>query len=341
MPNATRWDDSSWMSWSMACSDPNPLHSSWRSFAVCVCVAAMPSSSGVRRSRSSSTSRTLRCRRSIPPACWHGQRCAGRSRREAWPDACGFPARSMTACRKAAVTDPAAYDPFGRGRFPVGVRTSQGLDPARNRRFQCEIWYPAAAQHAGQDLAPATQDVFAVPASTASRRQMAVRGAASQPGTHPLIVFSHSSGGNRQQSTFLCTHLSSHGYLVAALDHSELVAAELARKPGETGEQKAARVAAWIANRVPDIRFLVDHLLDDAVWDAEARPDSARIGVIGHSFGGWTALAATETDARIRAVVALAPGGSSRPRPGVIPATLAFNWGRDVPTLYLVAENDS
>jgi hypothetical protein len=39
-------------------------------------------------------------------------------------------------------------------------------------------------------------------------------------------------------------------------------------------------------------------------------------------------------------VVALAPAGASRPRPGILPVTLAFKWGRDVPTLYLVAEND-
>jgi dienelactone hydrolase len=61
---------------------------------------------------------------------------------------------------------------------------------------------------------------------------------------------------------------------------------------------------------------------------------------VGHSFGGWTALASPDVEPRIRAVVALAPGGSSRPKPGIIPATLAFGWGRDVPTLYLVAEND-
>jgi len=40
-------------------------------------------------------------------------------------------------------------------------------------------------------------------------------------------------------------------------------------------------------------------------------------------------------------VVALAPGGSSQPRPGIIPAKLAFRWDRDVPTLYLVAERDT
>ena len=233
------------------------------------------------------------------------------------------------------------YDPFARGRFPVGVRTIQALDTVRNCLFPCEVWYPAAAQHAGQDIALATQDFFTVARSSMPRSQMAVRNAAPQPGLYPLILFSHSSGDRRRQSTFLCTHLSSHGYVVAALDHSEVIAPELAHREGETGAQKTARVQAWIANRVPDIRFLLDQLLSGAAWDAEVNLDPARIGIVGHSFGGWTALAVPEVEGRIGAVVALAPGGSSQPPPNIIPAQLTFTWGRDVPTLYLVAENDT
>jgi dienelactone hydrolase len=242
--------------------------------------------------------------------------------------------------KKVAAHGTSEYDPFVRGRFPVGVRTIQGLDTIRDRRFPSEIWYPAAGQHTGQDVASGTQDIFAGPLRGAHRSQMAVRNATAEPGTYPLIIFSHSSGGNRKQSTFLCTHLSSHGYLVAALDHSEVVAAELTGNNGETDQQKTARVQAWIANRVPDIRFLLDHLLNDTALDSEAKVDPIRIGIVGHSFGGWTALAATEVERRISAVVALAPGGNSQPKPGIIPAKLTFIWGRDVPTLYLVAEND-
>jgi predicted dienelactone hydrolase len=241
---------------------------------------------------------------------------------------------------KSQVTKAHDYDPFVRGRFPVGVHTIEALDMARERLFPCEVWYPAAAQHAGQDVAHGTQDFFTASLGDTQRSQMAVRDAAAQPGNYPLIIFSHSSGGNRRQSTFLCTHLSSHGYLVAALDHSEVVAAELARKGFETDEQKAARWQAWIVNRVPDIRFLLDHLLNSAAWHSEAKLDPIQIGIVGHSFGGWTALAATEAERRIRAVVALAPGGSSKVRPGILPAKLTFSWERDVPTLYLVAEND-
>src|SRR5213593_701815 len=114
------------------------------------------------------------------------------------------------------------YDPFARGGFPVGVRTISAVDAARDRPFPCEIWYPASVEHAGRDTAPTTQDVFTGLGET-RRSQWAVRNAAAQAGTYPLILFSHSSGGDRRQSAFLCTHLSSHGYLVAALDHSERV----------------------------------------------------------------------------------------------------------------------
>jgi dienelactone hydrolase len=220
------------------------------------------------------------------------------------------------------------------------VRTVQALDAVRHRLFPCEVWYPAAAQHAGQDIATGTQDSFTVPPSDTPLSQMAVRDAAAQPGTYPLIIFSHPSGGHRRTATFLCTHLSSHGYLVAALDHSEVVAAELARPTVETDEQRAARQEAWIANRVPDIRFLLDHLLNDAAQSEEAKPGSTRIGIVGHSFGGWTALAATDIESRIGAVVALAPGGSSQPKPGILRVKLTLTSGRDVPTLYLVGEND-
>jgi dienelactone hydrolase len=208
----------------------------------------------------------------------------------------------------AAATARDGYDPFLPGPFPVAARTFQALDTARNRRFPLEVWYPATAD------------------GTRAR---------------PLVVFSHHSGGNRRSATFLATHLGSHGYLVAALDHSDVVAPELRRGDAESDEQRAARAAGWIANRVPDVRFLLDHLIDGALAELRVGVDPDRIGIVGHSFGGWTALAAAGADRRLRAVVALAPAGSSRRRPGIIPVTMTFDRAREVPTLYLVAEQDT
>ena len=192
------------------------------------------------------------------------------------------------------------YDPFLPGRFAVGERSTQAFDAARNRSFPCDIWHP-------------TEPVEIC----------------------PIILLSHASGGNgRRGYTFLSNHLASHGYIVAGLNHSELVAPELARRDGETPEQRAARAEAAIASRVPDIRFLLNYVL------SEAQVKPAPVGIVGHSFGGWTALAAPGVVHQIQAVVALAPGGSSNPRPGILPGKLAFKWGRDVPTLVLVADND-
>lgn len=195
------------------------------------------------------------------------------------------------------------YDPFGRGPFSVSVLSTSVEDKFRNRTFPIEVWSPASQ------------------------------------GKYPLVVYSHHSGGNRRSATFLCTHLSGHGYVVAALDHSEVIAAELKHNEGESKEDRAKLAEAAVANRVPDIRFLLDQMLGNT-WESEASIDPAAIGIVGHSFGGWTALAAPEVEKRIKAVVALAPAGASNPRPGIIRATLTFQWGRDVPTLYLVAEND-
>jgi dienelactone hydrolase len=237
------------------------------------------------------------------------------------------------------------YDPFARGPHPVGVRSFQALDTSRERMFPCELWYPAAAQHAGQDVAEKTTDWFTSPPDDGPRSQAAVRDATPEPGTRPLVIYSHPSAGNRRSATFLTTHLSSHGYLVAALDHSEQLAPELKPTEGESEAHRAERIAGWIANRVPDIRFLLDHLLDETRGETpggrQIVADPSRIAVVGHSFGGWTALEAADADPRIRTVVALAPGGSTRRRPGIIPATATLSGNREVPTLYLVADQDT
>ena len=213
----------------------------------------------------------------------------------------------------------AGYDPFIRGAHAVGVRALELRDEARGRVLPGEAWYPA--QPAGDGAAAAAEQRDATPL----------------PGTHPAIAFSPHAGGDRRASSFLCAHLASHGYVVAAVDHSELVAPELAPVEGETPAGRQARVEAIIGSRVPDLRLLLDHL---AAGGAGVPVDTDRLGLAGHSFGGWTVLATTEADSRVRSLVALAPGGSSQPLPGVLPLTLTFAWGREVPTLYIAAEDD-
>ncbi|HLJ68677.1 MAG TPA: alpha/beta fold hydrolase [Chloroflexota bacterium] len=221
--------------------------------------------------------------------------------------------------------ESAAYDPYARGPFSVVAHTFEALDRRRNRRFPCEIWYPAGAGEGNHSTDAG--ELCTAPAGSE---------------TYPLVVFSHFSGGNRRSSSFLCDHLASYGYVVAAMDHSEVVAPELSARAGESASERARRVDAVIAARVPDVQFLLDYLLAGQASEEVAglELDAARIGLVGHSFGGWTVLATPEIDPRVQSVVALAPGGSSHPLPGVLPLQLTFAWGREVPTLYLAAEND-
>ncbi len=218
--------------------------------------------------------------------------------------------------------DSEPYDPLASGEFAVGVRTFEARDTDRDRLFGCEIWYPAAE-----------------PAAAGRRGEL--RDAPAAPGQHPVVLFSHFSGGGRRTATYLTTHLASHGYAVAAMDHSEVVAPELGPHPGESPADRSRRIDEVIASRVPDLRLLLSCLLGGQVADLGGIGlDRHRIAAAGHSFGGWTALAAPEQEPLIGAVVALAPGGSSRPVPGVLPLTLAFGWERGVPVLILAAERD-
>jgi predicted dienelactone hydrolase len=216
------------------------------------------------------------------------------------------------------------YQPALRGPFLVGVRSGSVIDEARERRLPFEVWYPAMGRSRDEEI----------------------RDADIRPGAFPLVLYSHASGG-RRQSSFLCTHLASHGYVVAAVDHIGNSAADVAERRAATAAGRSlapaeldALVGQFIADRVPDLRVLLDKVLARAPGDVSARVDHERIGLVGWSFGGWAVLATPEADARIRAVVALAPAGSSKPLPGIIPAKLTFAWRREVPTLYLAAERD-
>ena len=111
-----------------------------------------------------------------------------------------------------------------------------------------------------------------------------------------------------------------------------------AEGPTLTGAARDAFVRQLIADRVPDLRLVIDALL--STKGLAETVDGSRVGLVGYSFGGWAVLATPEADDRISAIVAMVPAGNSRPLPGIIPATLTFEWTREVATLFLAAERD-
>ncbi|MGL5097633.1 MAG: alpha/beta hydrolase family protein, partial [Planctomycetia bacterium] len=112
----------------------------------------------------------------------------------------------------------------------------------------------------------------------------AVRGAAPAGGVHPLVVFSHGFSSVREQSTFLTEHLASHGYIVAAPDHQYNTARDL--------RPFAAHQSAL--DRPIDLRLVIDWMSErgrNPLDPLYGRIGAERTAAIGHSMGGYTALA--------------------------------------------------
>src|SRR5688500_3091089 len=213
-----------------------------------------------------------------------------------------------------------AYDPFERGNLPVGVRTFNWHDEARSRPLTVEVWYPATEAHRGQDLAEATRDAYERIPGFPPGWQEAVRDAAPHGGAHPLVVFSHGFGAHRRQSTFLCTHLASHGYVVAAVDHTgntiiDVAQAALQVMMGNPMPDPVPLVNELIDARPKDMSFVLDELLAGRLGVDPSMLDAERIGIAGHSFGGWTTLQTAGRDKRIRAALPMAPAGGKSPLP--------------------------
>lgn len=107
----------------------------------------------------------------------------------------------------------------------------------------------------------------------------------------PVIVISHGLGSDRSSFAYLAEYLASHGFVVAVPEH-----------PGSNSQQLQALLAG-IANEVTDPREFIDRPLDvkyildslqrlsDSNPQYKGRLNMEQVGVIGQSFGGYTALA--------------------------------------------------
>lgn len=140
--------------------------------------------------------------------------------------------------------------------------------PHRGRPIEGAIWYPAG--RATYKSAIGRDVVF--------RGTEALVGAAAQEGRHPLIVFSHGSGGNMDNMGWLLSGLAQNGAIVLAVNH-----------PGSTSGDSSPRRSIRLWERPQDISAALDHLLADPAW--VARIDPGRISAMGFSMGGATALA--------------------------------------------------
>ena len=107
----------------------------------------------------------------------------------------------------------------------------------------------------------------------------------------PVIVISHGFSSDRWAYVSLAEHLASHGFVVAVPEHPGS-SAEQARA-WLAGEAEDASEALEFIDRPLDVTFLLDQLTLRSSFDPsiQGRLNLKQVGVIGHSFGGYTGLA--------------------------------------------------
>jgi len=152
--------------------------------------------------------------------------------------------------------------------FKVGERTLVYTDSLRNRKIKVEIWYPTSETDSLSERK--TELPFVL--------NPTIRDASVVHNPFTLILLSHGTGGNRFSLAWLAIELVKQGYMVAALDHW-----------GNTFDNKIPEYFVRYWERPLDVRFLITHLLSDKSFSPFI--DKEKIGMVGFSFGGYTALA--------------------------------------------------
>ena len=105
----------------------------------------------------------------------------------------------------------------------------------------------------------------------------------------PVIVISHGVAEDRQTFAYLAEHLASYGFAVAVVEH---IGGNTDRFKQYFSGLAPAPAATELLQRPRDVSFVLDELQRLAVNDPILRQlDLQQVGAIGHSLGGYTALA--------------------------------------------------
>lgn len=107
----------------------------------------------------------------------------------------------------------------------------------------------------------------------------------------PVIVISHGLGSDRTSFAYLASKLASQGFVVAVPEHPGSNAQQLQALLGGIAD-KVTDPREFV-NRPLDVKYLLDHLERESNSNPayKGRLRMEQVGVIGQSFGGYTALA--------------------------------------------------
>jgi predicted dienelactone hydrolase len=173
-----------------------------------------------------------------------------------------------------AAAEPTPYlPPDEAGPYRAGTWASAHT-PAHGVELEVQVWHPAAADATGT---PARYGGLLEGAALADVP-------AACDGPRPVVIFSHGNGGVNFQSIFFTEHLAARGWVVAAPAHTGNTVFDYDEdRTGELTLRRPVDVAAtfdWVVAQAA-----AGGPLEGCV-DADAG-----YAVVGHSFGGFTAMA--------------------------------------------------
>lgn len=219
--------------------------------------------------------------------------------------------------------------PAPTGTFAVATRIIHLVDPVRTdtafpsgkRELMIQVWYPADPRVEGklasyrrwsETTLLSSYDAI-LKTHSLWETQLASSGA-----PYPLLLFNPAWGGHRTQNTFQMEELASHGFIVAAIDHTHnslpvafpggLVLGSkdpeaMRDDNGKTLEERIAFYNRELAQQTQD-DILVLNWFDRRNADPGSSwfraIDLDRIGALGHSFGGAVSVQTAFQDSRVR-----------------------------------------
>jgi dienelactone hydrolase len=251
--------------------------------------------------------------------------------------------------------------PRPTGPFRVGRVAFDWIDPNRvgdmaedrgpHAELMVYVWYPTEAtiEEVKGILLPGAKEIDSAPGVSDSLKSklfggnwpLVVSGAiashakenapiAKNPKAFPVVLFSPGAFGSCFQYSSFIEDLVSHGYVVAAIEHTSEVfgvafldgrvhgysATRIPKQsippPGSTNEEYEAKLEAWYRHnvdvRAADNSFVLDKLIElnrssSGASQFSKRLDIKHVGAVGHSRGGWSAIVACRRDERIKACV--------------------------------------
>ncbi|MGH3588372.1 MAG: alpha/beta hydrolase family protein, partial [Pseudonocardia sp.] len=238
-----------------------------------------------------------------------------------------------------APTGPQPIGTFEMHLVDHGRTDPWATPPGAPRELMVSVWYPAQAG-ADSPRAPhfptgvaahydQSSGAFGIRPGTVdfagSRTHATERAAVAPDATGlPVVLYSPGGGLSRAMGTTLVEELASRGYVVVTVDHTFAAPVQFpGRMQLPAPDLDKARM---LQEQVRDIRFVLDELTQVAAGtdpDAQRRGlpaglpaalDLSRIGMFGHSAGGFTAAETMLDEDRIDAGANL--DGSMDPRYG-------------------------